>query len=268
MSCILLNELSGLTFTRFQFLHHAFDQTKTKALKFSLFLNTISILLTSLFLFQNIDKIPLVECPVLVIHVSNFCYGFNYTMANPNFCQFEAFFWCLQGTEDEVVDFSHGKQLWELCKEKYEPLWLKGGNHCNLELYPEYLRHLGKFISAIEKLPRLRNVSEQSSDQQEKQENQENQENNTEQKTEKLRPSTDHKEQARPSTGHREKSRLSTDSREKSRTSTDKREKSRKSVDRSGKARNSIDHPERARNSFDRSVITTLQEPVSVNLFL
>ncbi|KAH9772204.1 AB hydrolase-1 domain-containing protein [Citrus sinensis] len=175
-------------------------------------------------IYKNIDKIPLVECPVLVIH----------------------------GTDDEVVDFSHGKQLWELCKEKYEPLWLKGGNHCNLELYPEYLRHLRKFISAIEKLPRLRNVSEQGSDQQE------NQRNNTEQKTEKLRPSTDHKEKARPSTGQRENSRLSTDSKEKSRTSTDKREKSRKSVDRSGKARNSIDHPERARNSFDRSVITTL----------
>ncbi|KAH9707800.1 AB hydrolase-1 domain-containing protein [Citrus sinensis] len=169
-------------------------------------------------IYKNIDKIPLVECPVLVIH----------------------------GTEDEVVDFSHGKQLWELCKDKYEPLWLKGGNHCNLELYPEYLRHLRKFISAIEKLPRLRNVSEQSSDQQE------NQRNNTEQKTEKLRPSTDHKEKARLCTGQKEKSRLSTDSKEKSRTSTDKREKSRKSVDRSGKARNSIDHPERARNSFDR----------------
>ncbi|ESR51074.1 hypothetical protein CICLE_v10031594mg [Citrus x clementina] len=174
-------------------------------------------------IYKNIDKIPLVECPVLVIH----------------------------GTEDEVVDFSHGKQLWELCKDKYEPLWLKGGNHCNLELYPEYLRHLRKFISAIEKLPRLRNVSEQSSDQQE------NQRNNTEQKTEKLRPSTDHKEKARLCTGQKEKSRLSTDSKEKSRTSTDKREKSRKSVDRSGKARNSIDHPERARNSFDRGLFVT-----------
>ncbi|KAK9276703.1 hypothetical protein L1049_006239 [Liquidambar formosana] len=70
-------------------------------------------------IYKNVDKIPLVNCPVLVIH----------------------------GTDDEVVDCSHGKQLWELCKEKYEPLWIKGGNHCNLELYPEYLRHLKKFIS-------------------------------------------------------------------------------------------------------------------------
>ncbi|CAN1845716.1 Alpha/beta hydrolase domain-containing protein 17C [Linum perenne] len=49
-------------------------------------------------IYKNIDKIPQVKCPVLIIH----------------------------GTSDEVVDFSHGKQLWELCQEKYEPLWLKG----------------------------------------------------------------------------------------------------------------------------------------------
>ncbi|XP_068334143.1 uncharacterized protein [Pyrus communis] len=140
-------------------------------------------------IYKNIDKIPLVSCPVLVIH----------------------------GTEDEVVDFSHGKQLWELCKEKYEPLWLKGGNHCNLELYPEYLRHLRKFISAIEKLPR-----------------------------------PDLRDKSRSSTGKRDKSRLSTDSRERSSTSTEKREKSRKSTDRSGKLRSSTDQSERARNSFDR----------------
>ncbi|RWW16883.1 hypothetical protein GW17_00019210 [Ensete ventricosum] len=55
------------------------------------------------------------------------------------------------GTSDEVVDCSHGKQLWELSKQKYEPLWLNGGGHCNLELYPEYIRHLRKFVSATQK---------------------------------------------------------------------------------------------------------------------
>ncbi|KAK9054553.1 hypothetical protein SSX86_025631 [Deinandra increscens subsp. villosa] len=74
-------------------------------------------------IYKNIDKIQSVKCPVLVIH----------------------------GTSDEVVDCSHGKQLWELCQEKYEPLWIKGGKHCNLELYPEYIKHLKKFISAIDK---------------------------------------------------------------------------------------------------------------------
>lgn len=58
----------------------------------------------------------------------------------------------LQGTDDEIVDFSHGKRLWELAKEKYDPLWVKGGGHCNLETFPEYIKHLRKFVNAMEKL--------------------------------------------------------------------------------------------------------------------
>ncbi|URE41544.1 Autophagy protein 16 (ATG16) [Musa troglodytarum] len=81
-------------------------------------------------IYKNIDKISLVNCPVLVIH----------------------------GTSDEVVDFSHGKKLWELCNEKYEPLWLKGGKHCDLELFPEYLTHAKKFISTVEKSPSQRST--------------------------------------------------------------------------------------------------------------
>ncbi|KAJ7545248.1 hypothetical protein O6H91_09G112300 [Diphasiastrum complanatum] len=72
-------------------------------------------------IYKNIDKIQKVTCPVLVIH----------------------------GTSDEVVHYSHGKHLWDLCKEKFEPLWLEGGGHCNLELFPEYLRHMKKFISSL-----------------------------------------------------------------------------------------------------------------------
>lgn len=58
----------------------------------------------------------------------------------------------LQGTNDEIVNLSHGKRLWELAKDKYDPLWVKGGGHCNLETYPEYIKHLRKFINAMEKL--------------------------------------------------------------------------------------------------------------------
>ncbi|XP_073002986.1 uncharacterized protein [Typha latifolia] len=74
-------------------------------------------------IYKNVDKIGLVNCPVLVIH----------------------------GTSDDVVDCSHGKQLWELSKVKYVPLWLNGGGHCNLELYPDYIRHLKKFVSTVAK---------------------------------------------------------------------------------------------------------------------
>jgi hypothetical protein len=30
-------------------------------------------------------------------------------------------------------------------------LWLSGGGHCNLELYPDYIRHLKKFVSGLGK---------------------------------------------------------------------------------------------------------------------
>ncbi|KAL3533153.1 hypothetical protein ACH5RR_006674 [Cinchona calisaya] len=74
-------------------------------------------------IFKNIDKIRNVSCPVLVIH----------------------------GTNDDIVDWSHGKRLWELSNEKYDPLWVQGGGHCNLETFPEYIKHLCKFVNAMEK---------------------------------------------------------------------------------------------------------------------
>ncbi|KAI7749218.1 hypothetical protein M8C21_004502 [Ambrosia artemisiifolia] len=86
-------------------------------------------------IFKNIDKIQKVSCPILVIH----------------------------GTNDDIVDFSHGKRLWELAKEKYDPLWVQGGGHCNLETYPEYIRHLRKFVSAMEKISIQKPNKQQSS---------------------------------------------------------------------------------------------------------
>lgn len=156
-------------------------------------------------IYKNIDKIPLVRCPVLVIH----------------------------GTDDDVVDYSHGKQLWELCVEKYEPLWIKGGNHCDLELYPEYIRHLKKFISAVEKSAHSKNIAGSSSD-----------------NDSKPRSSTDCREKSRPSA---DLPRPST-STEKSRSSVDKREKSKKNSDHVDKSTNSntTDQPDKPRNSIDR----------------
>ncbi|PON85425.1 Alpha/beta hydrolase fold [Trema orientale] len=73
-------------------------------------------------IYKNINKIRKVKCPVLVIH----------------------------GTEDDVVNWLHGDGLWKMAKDPYEPLWIKGGGHCNLELYPDYIRHLCKFIQEME----------------------------------------------------------------------------------------------------------------------
>ncbi|KAI3853135.1 hypothetical protein MKX03_004380 [Papaver bracteatum] len=42
--------------------------------------------------------------------------------------------------------------LSELTKEKYDPLWIKGGGHYNLDTYPDFIKHLCKFMNAIKKL--------------------------------------------------------------------------------------------------------------------
>jgi len=57
-----------------------------------------------------------------------------------------------QGTEDDVVNWLHGNGLWKRAREPYEPLWIKGGGHCNLELYPDYIRHLCRFIHEMENM--------------------------------------------------------------------------------------------------------------------
>jgi len=177
-------------------------------------------------IYKNIDKIPLVKCPVLVIH----------------------------GTADDVVDYSHGKQLYELSQEKYEPLWIKGGNHCDLELYPDYIKHLKKFVSTVEKPPSQRHhMSRRSVD-----------------RPEHSRRSTDCIEAPRKSTDRREKPRRSIDRPEKLRTfeykfhnsedklssklkvSFDQMERSRRSVEVHEKSRRSVDvQLEKGRKSVD-----------------
>ncbi|XP_044500982.1 alpha/beta hydrolase domain-containing protein 17B-like [Mangifera indica] len=75
-------------------------------------------------IYTNINKIQKVKCPVLVIH----------------------------GTEDDVVNWLHGNKLWKMAREPFEPLWIKGGGHCNLELYPDYISHLFRFIQEMENM--------------------------------------------------------------------------------------------------------------------
>lgn len=69
--------------------------------------------------FDSIEKISKITSPVLIIH----------------------------GTEDEVIDFSHGLALFERCPKAVEPLWVDGAGHNDIELYSQYLERLRKFIS-------------------------------------------------------------------------------------------------------------------------
>ncbi|XP_043909908.1 alpha/beta hydrolase domain-containing protein 17A [Protopterus annectens] len=69
--------------------------------------------------FPNIEKVSKITSPCLIIH----------------------------GTEDEVIDFSHGVALYERCPKAVEPLWVEGAGHNDIELYSQYLERLRKFIS-------------------------------------------------------------------------------------------------------------------------
>lgn len=68
--------------------------------------------------FFSIEKVSKITSPVLIIH----------------------------GTEDEVIDFSHGLALFERCPKAVEPLWVEGAGHNDIELYSQYLERLRRFI--------------------------------------------------------------------------------------------------------------------------
>lgn len=67
----------------------------------------------------SIEKVSKIPSPVLIIH----------------------------GTEDEVIDFSHGLALFERCPKAVEPLWVEGAGHNDIELYSQYLERLRRFIN-------------------------------------------------------------------------------------------------------------------------
>ncbi|GAB2269739.1 hypothetical protein Dimus_004660 [Dionaea muscipula] len=176
-------------------------------------------------IYKNIDKISLVKCPVLVIH----------------------------GTADDVVDFSHGKHLWELCKNKYEPLWVKGGNHSDLELFPEYIKHLKKFVSTVER-PAPSHSSRKSVDRPENSRRSIDRSGIPRKST-----STDQREKPRQSTDRPETLKLvreikasSINKAEKMNIPFEQLEKSRRSVEYFEPLRPSIDlHLEKGRHSID-----------------
>uniref|UniRef100_A0A914DS09 Protein ABHD13 n=1 Tax=Acrobeloides nanus TaxID=290746 RepID=A0A914DS09_9BILA len=71
--------------------------------------------------FPSIEKIPRVKCPTLVIH----------------------------GTDDDVIDFSHGLTIYEQCPSSVEPLWVAGAGHNDVELHASYLERLISFKTSL-----------------------------------------------------------------------------------------------------------------------
>ena len=119
-----------------------------------------------------------------------------------------------------------------------------------MELYPEYLSHLTKFISAIPKLPSPNDhiESEQTSS--------DMVESSGDSKEVSFRSSTDQSDwsySSRLNILQRQHSRRSVDSKELPSSSTDRKDRSRrKSVDSLSRSRNSTDQNDKPRRSFDR----------------
>lgn len=68
--------------------------------------------------FPSIDKAHRIASPVLVIH----------------------------GTEDDVIDFTHGMAIYDRCPITVEPLWVEGAGHNDVELYSQYLSRIKRFL--------------------------------------------------------------------------------------------------------------------------
>jgi fermentation-respiration switch protein FrsA (DUF1100 family) len=74
-------------------------------------------------MFPNIDRIKNIKCPVLVLH----------------------------SIKDDIVPFYHGKELYKAAPNKFDPLFLDGTTHNNIDkISDEVYRHINKFIAFLD----------------------------------------------------------------------------------------------------------------------
>lgn len=96
---------------------HAIRRAETNALQWDREIDSVLCIFCKYS--SSIEKVSKIPSPVLIIH----------------------------GTEDEVIDFSHGLALFERCPKAVEPLWVEGAGHNDIELYSQYLERLRRFIN-------------------------------------------------------------------------------------------------------------------------
>jgi hypothetical protein len=53
----------------------------------------------------------------------------------------------IHGTDDEVIDISHGVAIHEKCKMPVDPLYVEGAGHNDVEIYSQYVDRLKRFIN-------------------------------------------------------------------------------------------------------------------------
>ena len=57
--------------------------------------------------------------------------------------------YAMQGTEDQVVDVSHGWKLHSLAKRPSQALFLEGHTHDDIESSAEYIPSLQRFLTEV-----------------------------------------------------------------------------------------------------------------------
>lgn len=53
----------------------------------------------------------------------------------------------IHGTDDEVIDLSHGVAIHDKCQKPVDPLWVEGAGHNDVEIYSQYVERLKRFIN-------------------------------------------------------------------------------------------------------------------------
>jgi predicted esterase len=53
----------------------------------------------------------------------------------------------IHGTDDEVIDLSHGVAIHDRCQKAVDPLWVEGAGHNDVEIYSQYVERLKRFIN-------------------------------------------------------------------------------------------------------------------------
>jgi fermentation-respiration switch protein FrsA (DUF1100 family) len=74
-------------------------------------------------MFPNIDRMKNIRCPVCIFH----------------------------SIKDEIVPFYHGKEMYKAAKNKFDPLFIDGTNHNNIDkVSDDVFRHMEKFFKHID----------------------------------------------------------------------------------------------------------------------
>lgn len=82
-------------------------------------------------MFPNIDRMKKINCPVCIFH----------------------------SIKDEIVPFYHGKELYKASKNKFDPLFIDGTSHNNIDkLSDDVFKHMQKFFKHID--PNYKEVGE------------------------------------------------------------------------------------------------------------